>query len=133
VELHAPPTRSRHARNRLSYFIASPYYSAELGEGFVTAGLACYRDGNDSVACHGDTIGRGNHRDTMVAIVVLGGPRPFLLRPRGGGRSLRYDFAHGDLVVMRGSCQRTWEHAVPKTARACGPRVTVQFRPRDVR
>jgi alkylated DNA repair dioxygenase AlkB len=34
--------------------------------------------------------------------------------------------------VMGGSCQRTWEHAVPKTARPVGPRISVQFRPRNV-
>jgi alkylated DNA repair dioxygenase AlkB len=34
---------------------------------------------------------------------------------------------------MGGSCQRTWEHAVPKTAQAAGPRISVQFRPRGVR
>jgi len=35
--------------------------------------------------------------------------------------------------VMGGSCQRTWEHAVPKTAIPKGPRISIQFRPRDVR
>ena len=39
---------------------------------------------------------------------------------------------HGDLVVMGGSCQRTWEHAVPKTAGPVGPRVSVQLRPAGV-
>jgi alkylated DNA repair dioxygenase AlkB len=34
---------------------------------------------------------------------------------------------------MGGSCQRTWEHAVPKTARPAGPRISVQFRPSGVR
>ena len=47
--------------------------------------------------------------------------------------SLRYEVGHGDLLVMGGSCQRTWEHAVPKTAQAVGPRISVQFRPRGVR
>ena len=65
----------------------------------------------------------------MVAIVSFGAPRPLMLRPKGGGESLRYPVGHGDLIVMGGSCQRTWEHAVPKTARAVGPRVSVQFRP----
>ncbi|WP_049573818.1 alpha-ketoglutarate-dependent dioxygenase AlkB [Nonomuraea sp. SBT364] len=100
---------------------------------FRTAGLCFYRDGRDSVAWHGDTIGRGATEDTMVAIVSVGSPRPLLLRPRGGGPSIRHDLGHGDLVVMGGSCQRTWEHAIPKTARATGPRISVQFRPRDVR
>ena len=111
----------------------SEHYGAELGEPFRTAGLCLYRDGRDSVAWHGDTIGRGGHADTMVAIVSLGAPRALLLRPREGGPALRHDLGHGDLLVMGGSCQRTWQHAVPKTARPAGPRISVQFRPRGVR
>ncbi|MFG1951434.1 alpha-ketoglutarate-dependent dioxygenase AlkB [Micromonospora sp. NPDC048830] len=108
------------------------HYAPELGEPFVTAGMCLYRDGRDSVAWHGDTLGRAAHTDTMVAIVSFGSPRPLLLRPRGGGASLRFPLGHGDLVVMGGSCQRTWEHAIPKTTRAVGPRVSVQFRPAGV-
>lgn len=110
------------------------HYRAELGESFATAGLAYYRDGRDSVAWHGDRIGRSSSEDTMVAIVALGSPRALCLRPRGGGApSLRHDLGHGDLLVMGGSCQRTWEHCIPKTARPCGPRISVQFRPYNVR
>ena len=109
------------------------HYWRELGEPLCTAGLCLYRDGRDSVAWHGDTIGRGAAEDTVVAIVSLGTPRPLLLRPRGGGPVIRHDLGHGDLLVMGGSCQRTWEHAVPKGARPTGPRISVQFRPRGVR
>ncbi|MBO0870979.1 MAG: alpha-ketoglutarate-dependent dioxygenase AlkB [Micromonosporaceae bacterium] len=110
------------------------HYAAELGEPFATAGLCLYRDGRDSVAWHGDTVGRGSTQDTMVAILSLGSPRALLLRPRGGGGgTLRHELGHGDLLVMGGSCQRTWEHAVPKTARPVGPRISIQYRPRGVR
>ena len=117
------------ARMRLSV-----HYRGELPEGFATAGLCLYRDGNDSVAWHGDTIGRGRTDDTLVAIISLGAPRALLLRPRGGGSaSRRFVLGHGDLLVMGGACQRAWEHAVPKTAKPCGPRISVQFRPPGVR
>jgi alkylated DNA repair dioxygenase AlkB len=106
------------------------YYAAELGEEFVTAGMCLYRDGKDSVAWHGDTIGRSAHFDTMVAILSLGSPRNLMLRPRAGGHdTLKFPLGHGDLIVMGGSCQRTWEHAIPKTAKPVGPRISVQFRP----
>ncbi|MFJ3903779.1 alpha-ketoglutarate-dependent dioxygenase AlkB [Streptomyces sp. NPDC090025] len=109
------------------------YYARELGEPFVTAGLCLYRDGRDSVAWHGDRTGRSATEDTMVAILALGDPRDLVFRPRGGGPvALRLPSGHGDLLVMGGSCQRTWEHAVPKTGRAVGPRISVQFRPRGV-
>ncbi|MBX7434721.1 alpha-ketoglutarate-dependent dioxygenase AlkB [Mycobacterium sp. Y57] len=108
-------------------------YAGELGEPFVTAGLCLYRDGDDSVAWHGDNIGRSRTEDTMVAIVGLGATRVFALRPRGGGPALRLRHGHGDLLVMGGSCQRTWEHAVPKTSRPTAARISIQFRPHDVR
>ncbi|AWZ08917.1 MULTISPECIES: alpha-ketoglutarate-dependent dioxygenase AlkB [unclassified Streptomyces] len=110
------------------------HYASELGEPFATAGLCLYRDGRDSVAWHGDRTGRSATEDTMVAIVSVGDPRDLAFRPRGGGPTLlRLPLGHGDLVVMGGSCQRTMEHAVPKTTRAVGPRVSVQFRTRGVR
>ena len=115
-----------HARDQLS-----AHYLPELGEPFVSAGCCYYRDGRDSVAWHGDTIGRGSTHDTMVAIVSVGDPRRLLLRPRGGGDSIAVTMGHGDLVVMGGSCQRTWEHAVPKVVHS-GPRLSVQFRPFSV-
>ncbi|MFC9279367.1 alpha-ketoglutarate-dependent dioxygenase AlkB [Streptomyces collinus] len=117
----------------------SAHYAGELGEPFTTAGLCFYRDGRDSVAWHGDRIGRGARENTMVAILSVGAPRDLLLRPAGGGgggggggATVRRPLGHGDLIVMGGSCQRTWEHCVPKTTRAAGPRISVQFRPHGV-
>lgn len=117
------------ARERLT-----EHYAAELDDRFATAGMCLYRDGRDSVAWHGDTHGRSAHVDTLVAIVSFGTPRPLLLRPRGagGGERCRFPLGHGDLLVMGGSCQRTFEHAIPKTTRPVGPRVSVQFRPPGV-
>ena len=111
----------------------SRHYAHELGEPFVTAGLCLYRDGHDSVAWHGDRIGRSRDQDTMVAIVSVGAPRDLVLRPRGGGSSVRLAAGHGDLLVMGGSCQRTWDHCVPKTTKVVGPRISVQFRVAGVR
>lgn len=107
----------------------SAHYAEELGEPFVSFGLCLYRDGNDSVAWHGDRIARESQRDTMVAIVSLGATRPFGLRPRSGGAGVRLQIGHGDLLVMGGSCQRTWLHGIPKVANCLGARISIQFRP----
>jgi alkylated DNA repair dioxygenase AlkB len=100
--------------------------SDHYGLGLTSISANHYRDGADSVAWHGDRVGR--HRAvTVVAILTLGSPRRFLLRPTGGGPSLSFEPGPGDLVVMGGTCQRTFEHSVPKCARA-GPRICVMFR-----
>ena len=95
---------------------------------FESMRLAWYRDGRDSVAMHGDRIGR-RIADTVVAILSLGAPRRFLLKPAAGGRSLRFDLGRGDLLVMGGACQRTWRHGIPKV-KSAGPRISIQFRER---
>jgi alkylated DNA repair dioxygenase AlkB len=87
-----------------------------------------YRDGNDSVAWHGDRIGRVR-ADAVVAILSLGATRTLLLRPNGGGPSSSFALHSGDLLVQGGTCQRTYEHCVPKRAHA-GPRISVMFRQR---
>lgn len=87
-----------------------------------------YRNGSDSVAYHGDRIARERPR-SIVATVSLGGARRFLIRPKGGGEGHSFSLGHGDLVVMGGSCQRTWEHAIPKVASA-EPRIALMFRHR---
>ncbi|HEY4244890.1 MAG TPA: alpha-ketoglutarate-dependent dioxygenase AlkB [Kofleriaceae bacterium] len=101
--------------------------SARYGEDFVRTTAALYRDGNDSVAWHGDTTARDMPAAT-VATVSLGAPRRFLLRPTAGGESIAFPAGRGDLIVMGGTCQRTYRHSIPKVADA-GPRIALMFRP----
>lgn len=105
---------------------AADALSARYGRDLHRVAAAYYRDGNDSVAMHGDRVGIYKE-DTVIGVLGLGHPRRFLLRPvgRGAGRSLALGW--GDLLVMGGTCQRTWRHGVPKCASA-GPRISIQFR-----
>lgn len=100
--------------------------SDRFGHRMDRVSLAYYRDGRDSVAWHGDRIGNGRVVCT-VAIVSVGEPRRFLLRPAEGGKSLAFSVGWGDLMVMGGTCQRTWQHTVPKQKQA-GPRICIMFR-----
>jgi alkylated DNA repair dioxygenase AlkB len=93
---------------------------------FDSIGCNLYRRGSDSVAWHGDRV-RHASEDPVVATVSLGSPRPFHVRPRGGGPSRSFLLGQGDLLVMGGACQHDWEHSVPKVARA-GPRLSVTYR-----
>jgi alkylated DNA repair dioxygenase AlkB len=98
------------------------HYDVPLGG----IGLNYYRDGRDSVAPHRDRELR-HLDDTLIAIVTLGAQRPFLLRPRGGGKSRDISPASGDLLVMGGRTQVGWEHGVPKV-KSAGPRISVTWR-----
>jgi alkylated DNA repair dioxygenase AlkB len=100
--------------------------SARYGVHLDSMGMNLYRDGNDSVAWHGDRIAREIERP-IVALVSLGEPRKFLLRPKGGGRSRPFELGGGDLLVTGGRTQRLWQHSVPKVA-AAGPRISLAFR-----
>jgi alkylated DNA repair dioxygenase AlkB len=102
--------------------------SKRYGEEFVYMTAALYRDGNDSVAFHGDTTAR-NMIEALVATVSLGSPRRFLMKPAEGGPSISFALGRGDLVMMGGTCQRTWRHGIPKVAHA-GPRIALMFRPK---
>ena len=101
--------------------------SARYGEEFVRTTAALYRDGRDSVAFHGDTTAREMDR-ALVATVSLGEPRRFLMKPTVGGASIAFPAGRGDLIVMGGTAQRTWRHAIPKVAHA-GSRIALMFRP----
>ena len=99
------------------------------GVGFDRVAANLYRDGNDSVAWHGDRV-RFTHAAPVVAIVSLGAPRRFALRPLAGGPSRRLTLCGGDLLVMGGRSQHDWQHAVPKQPGA-GARISVTFRHGD--
>ncbi|MGO9855963.1 MAG: alpha-ketoglutarate-dependent dioxygenase AlkB [Acidimicrobiales bacterium] len=93
---------------------------------FDSVGINLYRDGADSVAWHRDRI-PAEIVDPVVALVSLGEPRTFLLRPQGGGRSRAFRLGRGDLLVTGGQTQRRFEHSVPKV-KASGPRMSIVFR-----
>ncbi len=103
--------------------------SARYGRSLDAITMALYRDGSDSVAWHRDKV--HDRDDTIVAVVTLGGSRRFLVRPFGGGGSIALPITGGDLVVMGGTCQREYEHCVPKTARHADPRLAIMFRRRE--
>jgi alkylated DNA repair dioxygenase AlkB len=100
--------------------------SARYDVRFDSVGINLYRDGTDSVAWHRDRI-PAEIADPVVALVSLGAPRRFLLRPQGGGKSRGFKLGHGDLLVTAGRTQRRFEHSVPKV-KASGPRMSIVFR-----
>jgi alkylated DNA repair dioxygenase AlkB len=101
---------------------------AHYGLSFARTSFAWYRDGSDSVAWHGDYVAR-EMNEAVVATVSVGAPRRFLLRRAGGGPSMAFSLGWGDLLVMGGTCQRTYQHAIPKVRQAA-PRIAIMLRPK---
>lgn len=105
----------------------SARYQVNLSE----TSLSLYRDGRDGVTWHGDR-GARERRSSVMATLSLGGPRPFQLRPQDKALQtqaapISFQLGWGDLLIMGGSAQRTWEHRVPKRKHA-DPRLVIMFR-----
>jgi len=97
----------------------------ELGAAFNSVLANLYRDGGDRLGFHRDNEPELGARP-LIASVSLGATRRF--RFKGRGASVGLDLTHGSLLVMSGDTQRNYQHAVPPTARAVGPRINLTFR-----
>jgi len=103
-----------------------------LHEPFNAVGLNYYRDGNDSVAPHGDKM----HmlvEGHPIALVSLGSPRRMTIRDNASRKALHVDLAPGSLLVMSHASQLTHEHGIPKTREPVGPRISLAYRVRPPR
>ena len=89
--------------------------------------LNYYREGSDSMGMHADNEPELGV-NPMIASVSFGAVRQFVLRHPKSGEKLKYDLAHGSLLIMGGTCQHHWVHGVPKTKTAVGPRINLTFR-----
>lgn len=98
-----------------------------FGTRFNSVLCNAYRDGRDSMGWHADDERELGPRP-VIASVNLGATRRFRIRPRGGGDSLGLDLEAGSVLMMTGSSQRDYQHAVPKTRRPVGPRINLTFR-----
>ena len=85
-----------------------------------------YRDHTDGTGWHADRPA-DKAPTAVVPVLSLGASRRFLVRPTGGGPSTVFTPAGGDLIIMRGRCQRDWQHCVPKQKAAAGPRMSLNF------
>lgn len=89
--------------------------------------LNFYRDGNDSMGYHADNE-KELGLNPIIASVSFGSVRTFHLKHKKSGEKMKFDLAHGSLLVMAGTCQHHWIHCVPKTKSAVGERINLTFR-----
>jgi len=104
---------------------------ATAGIAFNRVLLNFYRDGNDSVAWHSDTLpADGKHH--AIASVTLGDTRVFKVRAKAASRSLLdIPLTHGSFLLMGETMQDHYEHHIPKTSKPIGPRINLTFRISD--
>jgi alkylated DNA repair dioxygenase AlkB len=88
-----------------------------------------YRDGNDSMGMHADAEPELGP-DPVVATLSFGATRPLVIAPRKGlaGDKLAIPLGSGDLMVMRGACQRFFRHGIPRSRQPVGERISLTFR-----
>jgi hypothetical protein len=83
--------------------------------------------GDRTIAWRQDASG-ARYTNPVVATVSFGARRTVRMRPRGvKGGTTNFTCASGDLFVMGGGAQHTWDHCVPRNRRARGPHVRVTF------
>jgi alkylated DNA repair dioxygenase AlkB len=63
-----------------------------------------------------------------IASISFGANRRFLLKSRRTGERVSVDLEHGSLLVMAGSTQHNWNHAVPKTQVPVDRRINLTYR-----
>lgn len=97
------------------------------GTAFNSLLLNRYRSGQDSIGFHTDAEPELGD-NPAVATVSFGSEREFVLRHRKAKETLKYRVGHGSLLVMAGTSQHHWLHAVPKTDEPVGERISLTFR-----
>lgn len=117
-QLPAPLAQAAH---RLRESLSAP---------FNAVGLNYYRDGRDSVAPHNDKL-HSLVPGQPIALLSLGAPRRMTVRTKlSPHRTCHIDLEPGSLMVMSHASQRHYDHGIPKTREAVGPRISLAFRAR---
>lgn len=99
-----------------------------LGVQFNSVLLNWYRDGEDYLNWHSDDEKELGENPT-IASANFGETRDFVVRRKDDiAQKLVIPLKHGTLLVMSGSLQQFWEHAVPKRKKVSGSRFNLTFR-----
>lgn len=90
--------------------------------------LNYYRDQQDSMGWHSDDEAELGAMP-VIASLTLGADREFALKHKTR-KELRYKIRlkHGSLLIMQGTTQAHWLHAIAKEKDAVGPRINLTFR-----
>lgn len=100
----------------------------QLGVPFNSVLANRYRSGADAMGWHSDDEPELGP-EPLIASISLGATRRFVLRHRRDpALRLALDLEPGSLLLMAGTTQRHWKHALPRTARPVGERINLTYR-----
>ena len=86
-----------------------------------------YADGAQGMAWHSDDEAELGAAP-LIASLSLGAARKFAFKHKTHGEKRELFLHHGQLIVMRGTTQSHWLHAVMKSTRVKTPRISLTFR-----
>ena len=89
-----------------------------------------YRNGQDSMGYHSDAEPELGE-NPVIASLSFGVSRRFILKPKRQAKAAQkfeLSLGHGSLLLMRGTCQHTFRHAVPKQRVVNEERINLTFR-----
>lgn len=99
----------------------------KTGLKFNSCLLNLYHDGSEGMAWHSDDE-KSLGKDTAIASLSFGSERKFSLKHKQLKETRSIILQHGDLLVMKGSTQTHWLHALPKSKLVTKPRINMTFR-----
>jgi alkylated DNA repair dioxygenase AlkB len=97
------------------------------GVRFNSCLLNLYHSGAEGMGWHSDDEPELGP-EPVIASLSFGAVRRFLFRHRTEKTAVELRLEHGSLLVMRGACQRFWQHSLPKALRIREPRINLTFR-----
>ena len=88
--------------------------------------LNLYHDGSEGMGWHSDPEAQGAY--SVIATLSVGATRKFAFKHKVSGARRALELQHGQLIVMRGTTQQHWLHALMRTQKRVGPRISLTFR-----
>lgn len=99
----------------------------KAGEKFNSCLLNLYHDGNEGMSWHSDDE-KELKKHGAIASLSFGADRKFAFKHKITKESVSVLLEKGSLLVMKGTTQENWLHAIPKTTKVKTPRINLTFR-----
>jgi alkylated DNA repair dioxygenase AlkB len=89
--------------------------------------LNLYHDGNEAMGWHSDNE-KEIKPNSSIASVSIGIERKFSFKNKLSKETITVQLENGSLLEMKGTIQKNWLHALPKSKKITKPRINLTFR-----